>query len=644
MNKNSLFVAIFILSFVSFSIVVSAYTIQDFTTWLQNLFSPKPLYECLTCADDSECASGYCQPNGCCAPSGGGGCTPSCSGVPCGSSDGCNGICQSGSGCIQQCIPNCAGKSCGADDGCGSPCTSGYCSNGGQCINGQCLTQLQDCTQLGGVCKSSCLASETDISNTYQCGIGGHCCQANTPSCTNECATEGQKICTSALSYEACQKGLDGCLHWVSNSCPSSTPYCSNGACTSTSTSTSSCIQGGSPTTQSYCKDSYGGTQTSQCSGSDQLIYYHCNSAATACISDPIYCTSQCGNSGALCINGACVCNTGACTTSNQATTCASYTSPDKCKVGTCSNGQCQSQSVADGTICQTSSGSGTCQSGTCITNPTCQPPYYSSNDCGGKCGNTLACLRSNAYPNCYTCLPCENAGSYYSSGDCNGNCGTLDCIKSNAFPNCYFCAVSSSTSTSQTAPAPSSCSSTEQGSTQCSGDYLLTCNGQQWIPSKCTYGCSNAQCNPSSTTSATTSPTSTGCSTNGDNPNYWCQNSCSPQGYEYTYYSCSGDHWQCSHSFTNGNNPTFKCAKSQSTTTTTVTASAGIIQITYSVPSTQKLSFLIGDSIQGKIQIDDNQNTFIASVISSGIAKLITFNWNGDTFLGTTVTTVVIK
>ena len=61
------------------------------------------------------------------------GCTPSCSGKTCNSSDGCGGLCTTGSGC---CTPDCTNKYCGEDDGCGGTCTVGS-----GCMVPECVAQ-----------------------------------------------------------------------------------------------------------------------------------------------------------------------------------------------------------------------------------------------------------------------------------------------------------------------------------------------------------------------------------------------------------------------------------------------------------------------------------------------------------------------
>jgi hypothetical protein len=66
------------------------------------------------------------------------GCTPSCSGKACNSSDGCGGLCTTGSGC---CTPDCTSKYCGEDDGCG-----GTCNVGSGCQVPECVYQTDNDT------------------------------------------------------------------------------------------------------------------------------------------------------------------------------------------------------------------------------------------------------------------------------------------------------------------------------------------------------------------------------------------------------------------------------------------------------------------------------------------------------------------
>ncbi|MCK5799511.1 MAG: hypothetical protein KAI47_20110, partial [Deltaproteobacteria bacterium] len=70
---------------------------------------------CVDCTTfGTTCIAGTCQ-----------GCVASCEAKPCGSSDGCGGVCQAGSGCIPPCTPVCTGKTCGSSDGCGDTCKTG---------------------------------------------------------------------------------------------------------------------------------------------------------------------------------------------------------------------------------------------------------------------------------------------------------------------------------------------------------------------------------------------------------------------------------------------------------------------------------------------------------------------------------------
>lgn len=125
------------------------------------------------CADCSAQGT-QCKANVCIA------CTPACSGVLCGGSDGCGGVCQSGSGC---CTPSCSGVLCGNSDGC-----SGVCQGGSGCCTPSCAGatcgQSDGC---GGTCDGSCPEYEDcSASHTCSCGpnpdfkrINGVC----TPSC-----------------------------------------------------------------------------------------------------------------------------------------------------------------------------------------------------------------------------------------------------------------------------------------------------------------------------------------------------------------------------------------------------------------------------------------------------------------------------
>ncbi|MCA9665097.1 MAG: hypothetical protein KC503_05895 [Myxococcales bacterium] len=123
--------------------------------------------QCANCTLVSgSCSSNYCL-----------GCSPSCSGKNCGSSDGCGGTCTDGSGC---CTPACSGKLCGASDGCG-----GSCASGSGCCTPSCA---------GKTCGSGDGCGGT-------CGSGSGCC---TPSCQNKICGEADGCGGSCAAGSGC--------------------------------------------------------------------------------------------------------------------------------------------------------------------------------------------------------------------------------------------------------------------------------------------------------------------------------------------------------------------------------------------------------------------------------------------------------
>ena len=111
-------------------------------------------------------------------------CGPTCSGVACGSPDGCGGTCNIG--CV--CVPSCAGVLCGGADGCGGICTFG-CLCIPSCGPLDCGT-LDGC---GGTCTFGCFC--TPSCGPFDCGTpdgcGGTCSSCYcVPSCGgSDCGT-----------------------------------------------------------------------------------------------------------------------------------------------------------------------------------------------------------------------------------------------------------------------------------------------------------------------------------------------------------------------------------------------------------------------------------------------------------------------
>lgn len=129
------------------------------------------------CTTDSSCPSGQLCDSGVCTP-----CTANCEGKECGDSDGCKGICQTGT-CSQQgyacmagkctCQSDCTGKKCGELDNCGNPCLVGPCDDPTQmCQNGTCICAPKcsgkncgDSDTCGGFCDGPCSNVDENCEN-----------------------------------------------------------------------------------------------------------------------------------------------------------------------------------------------------------------------------------------------------------------------------------------------------------------------------------------------------------------------------------------------------------------------------------------------------------------------------------------------
>lgn len=91
-------------------------------------------------------------------------CTPDCTGVMCGASDGCGGTCNIG--CV--CVPNCAGLVCGSSDGCG-----GFCTLGCFCIPSCGPLDCGTYDGCGGMCTLGCFCTPSCGGN--ECGTSDGC-------------------------------------------------------------------------------------------------------------------------------------------------------------------------------------------------------------------------------------------------------------------------------------------------------------------------------------------------------------------------------------------------------------------------------------------------------------------------------------
>ena len=75
-------------------------------------------------------------------------CVPFCTGMACGSEDGCGGTCTDGC----DCVPSCGPSDCGTDDGCGGSCDDGCDDCTPSCWPFDCGTD-DGC---GGSCDDGC--------------------------------------------------------------------------------------------------------------------------------------------------------------------------------------------------------------------------------------------------------------------------------------------------------------------------------------------------------------------------------------------------------------------------------------------------------------------------------------------------------
>jgi len=329
------------------------------------------------------------------------------------------------------CVPNCSNKACGASNGCGGVCLSGSCSGGLVCEGGRCVTAVActdsdgganpflkgvvsengvqstdycnnnqylveylcqethkswttiDCYTSGsgqgcysGTCKctpnctnkkcgsdgcgGSCGEPTKTCETTYkgQCGVNlDNGCDQNILDCSNNCSREstkkycnpGNKLCeekkvckTCAKDYPGqCGKFDDGCGQKIDCTCTNQN--CVNGKCLSDCTDSDKTTL--SPSGKDYfvkgtTSDSYG-TNTDLCYASDNRIFeYYCDATLG-------YSQGEWHN----CPNG---CNDGACNKCKPTKTCAKDY-PGQCGVlldDGCSESLDCSKNCARGTYC----------------------------------------------------------------------------------------------------------------------------------------------------------------------------------------------------------------------------------------------------------------------------------------------------
>jgi hypothetical protein len=275
-------------------------------------------YKCLP-IDSSTAYASSCQ------------CVPDCSANVCGGSDGCGGICKTGScasGVCQQasagtyscvCTPNCSQAKCGGSDGCGKTCT-GTCQSGASCyLNNFSSYVCSDtnvctgvaCGALGGAgipCSGTCptgnncsrqaSAGGATAAPTYACvcvpscpanscgaadGCGGTCkyCSAAGSSCVQSSGV--WSCCTPACTGKTCgaSNGCGGTCASGSGCTTPCTPSCAGktcgdngcgGSCGTCTDALDTCVSGVCKQTLCYTSGGY------------------CTSDAQCCTSQGVYC------------------------------------------------------------------------------------------------------------------------------------------------------------------------------------------------------------------------------------------------------------------------------------------------------------------------------------------------------------------
>ncbi len=387
MNRESILIAIFILSFLSFAIYANAFTIQDlansisqifspsqnsgtiggfsFFQWAQNLFVPQvstvpqaPTYDCCNILGNpcNSCYDFGCDKNFCYN------CNPyNCNNQCLNQGNKLGGNCN-GNQC--DCTPNpitIAPPACTLDY-CNSQCLYGAsgCDTSGKCICNP--KPAPQCSQPG--CTNTC------INEGYQVGT----CDPTTGNCGCSMAPNTNTPSPTCTDNSKCNSDCRA-KGYVSGYCASPT-YCSCSYSTNSPTSIACDPAGCTSLCQSQGRT--GGTCTSTgCSCSySTTTFPNCD---PSCCPDTNVCNSNCINSGrqyGLCTNGKCACSD---TTIPPGPGCDATTCTNTCQYlghsgGQCSNGYCQcsislpTTTVTAGQICCCNTGSN-CQTGCGIEN-----------------------------------------------------------------------------------------------------------------------------------------------------------------------------------------------------------------------------------------------------------------------------------
>lgn len=584
MNKSSLLVAIFILSFVSFSIYVNAFTIQDFAnfwsqifsnnqnnatiggfnffTWIQNVFSSPLSVDCGECIIPSDCGSGYiCNMNHCCISSGGGGCTPkTCSqlGVQCGqTSNGCNsyincGSCPTGYTCsggvCQGNVCRLLGQSCSG----GYPCCSGLVCSGGIC---------QSSSPIGGGNPCQGKADNTQVGGSNPCYNPYRCCN-------EQCINTGNQPCSGTVGPNC---------HTENQYCSDVNPCCSGLICSGniciSQTQSGSCVY---PLTNcnGQCKNTL----------NDPL---NCGGCGNVCPGNGMCSGGQCTN---YCVSGQTYCPGSGCSNLNY----------DNNNCGKCGN-KCTINQICSSGTCAPVQGTSTCNS--------ISPAEFCPSTCSGQCPCTCNGQSAPVYGG-QQCCPSV-------ASNCGGSVGAACCLPSYTCIGGLTCDKSTGKCVSGT------------NTNSCPYNCIVPtvqCPGTVYSQFTCDNGRICCQLSTASITSSATTQSSTSSSTSilpacspdiHQDPLGYCLIQCLPTKNNYLYYDCNTKQWQCSSSSTNGNNPTYDCQKMQQGTV--VGSAIGVITDSNgNAVSNAKITLTSSSGVSETIQTDSN-GVYIIHNLPSG-------------------------
>ncbi len=350
-----------------------------------------------SCADASECESGFCASGYCCAsacagacdecssnpgvctlvPAGGAG-SPSCAPYACsGADNACPTTCAADTDCASGDYCNASGA-CAGQRAQGSPCVagaeclSGFCVDG-VCCDAACTGECEACTGAlkGGGADGTCGAVSDGTDPDGDCAP--FVCSGG--SCLSTCATDVD--CAAGL---ACFPVLDLCAQRQSDG----VPCAKNGQCQS-----GFCVDG-------VCCD---GACTGQCEACNGATSGTCSAVLGA----PHGARSACSGSGSACAGSCDGSNRVSCTYPGASTTCSATM---------CSNGLAQAYAC---------DGEGACAPATLSD---CSPYKCSATGCATSCSDDADCAPGNACTGT-VCAPAGSAGT--GAGGTSGAGGGAD-------------------------------------------------------------------------------------------------------------------------------------------------------------------------------------------------------------------------